>query len=406
MELIDLKVGKIVKIISRPSKWNSTLVWENPLDLIYPLIGKIEKFDSTALSISVNGISYGFSIEYTLDLMQETDLVGEYIYVKNNIKSELTVDKFYEITDGMANDDCIVCKSNSGNTAIDVDKRVYKDQSITLVCKELLVSNGLVKLKEKKKPIINYVNKYTFVQEQLIKLVLYKPTDYRIYLGSLNNSGYGANFISSLFPFRIGLEFDIAGAGSRDSDLPNELQELLSKYKRQKNFWFDPTYSGFEGNSEIRISFIGFQGIIKLKKILDIMNKPEYGIRPSEDGGLHIHIDLSTAGIQSCHNKGLQKRSYLLLTKYRNYIYKVFDIPSYSTAEGKSIRERTFFTLGSKSKIAICARYPTIEWRLLNTTFDYTHLVKLIIFCSMMTAAIRNPKSIFDIGRYESIRSY
>lgn len=82
--ITEIKPGDSIEILTRPSFWNSAgdPNSKSPMDLVYPLIGKVLSIRSEGhfpgILVSINGIRYGFSWKYT-------EFYKLY-YLNNNIK--------------------------------------------------------------------------------------------------------------------------------------------------------------------------------------------------------------------------------------------------------------------------------------------------------------------------------
>lgn len=268
----------------------------------------------------------------------------------------------------------------------------------------------------------NKDQKFTYIQEQLVKCMLYKPEHLRKYIAKSNNPGYAARFVKSLFPDRVGIEFDTAG---RDDNILNWLRQEMAKSvkfavgkhsKGNKEYlWVDNSGNISNNktyNNELRFSTTSIFQLKTLKELCTRLNNSSV-VDPCKDGGLHIHIDLQgVVGIskkqkRTSNEGGIIKKRASEFRNYRNYMYAVFDIPSKNTIEGTNIRSTTKKKRNNMEvifkRVCIHRNHPTAEYRLANTTFSYDKLIRYIIFCHLMTETLKKPGKKFDKALFEKM---
>lgn len=189
--------------------------------------------------------------------------------------------------------------------------------------------------------------------------------------------------ISHLVPYRVGLEFECFGCltqhlaplkiNSKNQKPNEELRRIYVRnklrmfdFKEDNSSWCDSMEES--GNlNEIRLSFLGYKGLIPLFNSLELMNK--YCSIPAEKGGIHIHINYSSDGN---HKKfaldWFNKKSVIseVLNIFGGYIGK-YNKPGASYGKGHYIRVSSL---------------NTIEFRIARLTYDYATIINWIIKCS------------------------
>jgi hypothetical protein len=429
MNISDIKIGDYIIVESKPCDWSSYLCSNNIKEInTYPYLAKIIDIkncgDYNAVLVEVDGQNYGASLsslvevsvmfeptEHCLEVISlntgyilsigtmlkisRIDIDGdfwftcsEYSSEKCLLKTRLNVDVKYAIKAGYTSSSQIKEKEESIIVFIPKEIPLYKDNSITL-------------------PVRKKINKpLTQIQQQLINILLYTPEKYREYISKMDNPSYGVTFINKLLPSRVGYEFDTVGYKEFPKDLINIFDNTCLQKKRGKNNsifitnW-DKHYDSRTDNREIRISFNNITGFKKLKFLLHKM--VEYGVKPAENGGLHIHINTAPILIYSEHIGDIPylKKVTKPLHRYRKYIYNVFDIPK----DDSHIRSNeSFIKFHDRGRISVLKQHDTLEWRLSNTTFDYTQIMKWTIFSHLMTELVKYPSKEFNMDLFENIR--
>ena len=266
------------------------------------------------------------------------------------------------------------------------DKELYGDSNTSITN----TSRSAVVAKTSIDKLIVYKSKdftpVTELQQQLIKLVLFNPNEIRKYLKTVENPQYCVNFINSLLPTRVGLEFDVV---YNKSNIQDHIYSLEPKGIRVSQY-----SSSLNINNELRISFKRkFKFLIHFQNFLNTCIKDEL-MFPATDGGLHIHIDCS-GHFQVTKSKIIRNRSredivsscnihrrFNQVKKYKNYLYKVFDV--------KSDEKRGDSWLGNgRTHISKFRSYPTVEYRMANMTLNYSQIMKYIIICKLITDTVR-----------------
>lgn len=299
----------------------------------------------------------------------------------------------------------VITRIKEGRVKIVTDKPIKKKENLFV---------DQIQWKPKNKD-----QKLTYIQEQLVRCMLYEPESLRKYIGNSTNPGYAASFIKSLWPTRVGYEFDIKGTDQKVVDFIYQKCEVSDKFVKRTSedkqyLWgnmdfVNPNHSN--GANELRFSFSSVFQLKTLKQLTEKLNRSEV-ITPLKNGGLHIHVDLVKHSVGLKFNDGrAEVRASILsnkrgreLTRYRNYIYQVFDIPNKDTEEGRVIRASSkFLRYGDRAKIAILRDHNTIEWRLSDTTFNYEKIVRWTIFCHLMTETVKKPNKQFNKALFEKI---
>ena len=429
----EINIGDHLILNSKPPFWSSQLcAYSTNYIPAYPCVVKILEMrrqdNHVAGRIRIDGREYGADLDSLCEVATKLDTpVGFYLRVlESRVAPErLTVGKTYkvlEITDDChrikddRNHDIYLSISRLENFEIEYvisdDFKVPEPSPIREKVPVQLYKNH----EEIKLPIRKKIGKpLTHIQEQLVKILLYQPEDLRSFVSHTTNPAYCVNFINKLIPSRVGYEFDTCGYPTIPTSFIDVLNETQRSKKHLKNRLSSSNsifmhhidnmngHLALSENREIRFSFNNITGFKKLKLLLHEM--VQNGIKPAENGGLHIHINLApvitTSWVSYDKIDELRQRTKILY-KYRGYIYNVFGIDKSES----HIRDKSKFLKhgGDRGRISVLKGHDTIEWRLSNTTFDYTQIMKWTIFCHLMTELVKYPNKKFNMDLYENIR--
>jgi hypothetical protein len=135
----------------------------------------------------------------------------------------------------------------------------------------------------------------------------------------------------------------------------------------------------------------------------------KYNFNPAENGGLHIHVDISEL-IKEYRHQSLARHEFFMpktkeIYKYKNYIFKAFHIDKDTYDYNNITRKGKFLSVQQeRHRISIFRRHESVEWRLANSTLDYVQIVKWIMLCTLFTATIRNQNKRFKVDLYENVK--
>lgn len=238
-------------------------------------------------------------------------------------------------------------------------------------------------------------NKFTYLQQQIVNLILYNPEGLRKFLATVEDARtikYVMGYISYLLPYRVGIEIDCAGI------IKNDLRKKLRLDESGKLFAVELDTFGssleISGDgipplsvcNEVRASFKGFRQTRYFKTFLKILSSTPETLLPASNGGLHIHIDIglsaSNAHLRDYHIEGVK-----LLRQWYKYLRHTVFKRSVYTGDRDS---RAGW--GGSHTINMIRNHRTIEYRLGVPTFDYVKIMKWVMCCSAMTKAIRIKK--------------
>lgn len=428
----DIKIGDYLLVNSEPNSWSSYFNSNNIKDIkVFPYLAKIidKSVHSNHALIKVNNIKdtyFGADLEALCYVSEKFNPIGYYVHILRD-SYDLTVGHNYKVCDlsTIGEDSYIQIENDRGyyvTFACEKEGKYFiyslngynKEEEIIEEKKEIVTTKNvpiyddrvpLPKRKHIPKPL-------TPLQQQIVNILLYHPEQYRSFLGKVDNPGYVVHFVKKLLPSRVGYEFDTTDFNR----IPEELDGIIAKtvkdkkVKKSKNTIMEYNRDAVcskDSNTEIRFSFNHITGFKRLKLLLHQMGK--HGIKPASNGGLHIHIntlpvmDTTWGYVASPNRKELLKR-LKVIRSYRPYIYNVFGITKQTERYRDITIAHKFISIGDRAKIAVLKQKDTLEWRLANTTFDYTQIMKWTIFCHLMTQLVKYPNNKFNMDLFENIR--
>jgi len=209
----------------------------------------------------------------------------------------------------------------------------------------------------------------TYLQEQLIKTLLYKPENLRLIFSQTTNPAYCSNYFFKLIPVRTGIELDI-------TNITESIRGYLLKGISLPCFVLNVSNSTKDTNSELRISPFTYRTFSLLKRVLDKLIYND--VRPSCNGGFHCHIDIKQYLSPGRTNNSIIRNRVF---KYLNYILCV----TKQSTRGITKTNRTEKLLDN---IIVDRNHPTIEYRVFDSTLNYTDIVKRVILLQQITRSV------------------
>lgn len=239
----------------------------------------------------------------------------------------------------------------------------------------------------------------TYLQLQIVRLMLYNPEGIRTFLANTKNPKYVLRYMKSLIPYRTGVEIDLMGSDVVIQKRA-EGREVTHSHKREVKYeWEGSARPSIDDCVEVKFSWTHYKRLIQVKKYLDEL-KQDSRTYVYTDGGLHIHIDMGIAHPQSDWSKR-QPITDVILPWYNYIRTKVFGL-----AKVKEVSRPVDYRVSTEgaggTDIAIMRKHPTIEYRMGKPTLEYSVIIRQVLCLQQMNKAIRlkkpfNKKLVDDI---------
>ena len=248
------------------------------------------------------------------------------------------------------------------------------------------------------------MKKLTHLQEQIVKLLLYNPGDAFNIIRKTTNPGYTTRYLNSLIPYRIGVEIDAAGYTRK---VHNQIREF-HRNNGLHDYLVDYGDDIDKGSAnEIRISCSNLRHYKNFFKALQILNNEER-ITLDSRGGLHIHVSLTDCmRVRGVNENEVSETAFIEnLYKIENWerkIDKYFFYLNNTVAKSKYAPKHTkrqdgrvgttkdHVALHSGAAIIVLRNKISIEYRIMQPTFDYTAIMRsALVFQQMNKSLIHN----------------
>ena len=203
--------------------------------------------------------------------------------------------------------------------------------------------------------------------------------------------------LNKALPCRIGIEFELAGnfLGNFVAEHPeclNNFEDFIRNYYGVYSFNADPDTETIDAIRELRVSLKDFHQLIGLYKFMQDLLKY---CRLHENGGIHIHLDMTEFNFKKCKQRSVVKN---YITRRLTEIGKIF--PKYTGTYNKKrvgdVEKGTWVNM---------SRLGTLEFRIAPLTFDYytlmTWIVKLVRFRRILIHDCRLKSTLPKSGSHE-----
>lgn len=220
---------------------------------------------------------------------------------------------------------------------------------------------------------------------KLIEAYLYEPIKVRHIIKASPNPDYIYRLAKSLMPYRVGIEIDSVGYPLTIDKRINELS-ILYKHDKKKGRLDSIPVLEFkrDGNiissacEETRFSFSTYPGLLRFKTAVDYFVEKKIAV--SEQGGMHIHIDLNM-NIEEARKKEVAERIQPYYRFLRNRVCK-------NKKEDIAKTERIVY--GERAKISVSRSFKTIEYRMSDPTYNYTEIMRQVLCFQQVNKVARN----------------
>lgn len=199
-------------------------------------------------------------------------------------------------------------------------------------------------------------------KSRMIRLFLNHPLDYKTYLSMYDNPRYALRVISNLIPTDTGIEFEIG------TPLVNHIRTI----KRNGHF---PRIV-LENSEEVTFRLRKDHFLRDLKELQDFYNFLRKGYNSNnrlDNSGIHIHTNLIKGSLRNDEVIRLREHATTAVERIANYFNYTGDYNnrSFNTYKGYCVIYRF--------------EYGTLEYRCIKMTWDFSELLKHIIYCHMCT---------------------
>jgi len=199
-------------------------------------------------------------------------------------------------------------------------------------------------------------------KKKMLKLFLSHPLDFNLYLDGYKNKSYAYKVIRSFIPTDTGIEMEIG------NPLVMYIEYVKNKYqKAYPNIVID---SEFEINFRLRNSNMK-RDLDELNRFYNMITKSYLLNRRSDNCGIHIHTNLTT---KFYYKKLMYNQDINSVVEFIERYFKytgTYNDSKFSTHKGNSVIYR--------------GDYGTLEYRCIPMTWNFSELLKYIIFCHAMT---------------------